>query len=293
MKAQLGDLRRYRETPCAAQPAGASAPPRAFQGREPSTFARTPGVTLRLEQFHRPSELALWRAIRFDGAHSPGFPDRLSRRGWFVRTGCPARRPQPADDRRPSRLVRLPSTSPTSSFPGFPVLTPPAANDSPPTPLPPREPGWTLERGHPPKGSTTHSRPFLGLRLACACRCVAYFARCVFPGQGVFLNTQGYPPKFPSIPRNFPFVHRPCTGWCTGLCTIRPSGRARLVDDGTATRHNRSGDLAAGHLPGQHHHHSLAHVDHHVRLQPSSGAAVSFLRHSPRTETKTGHRYEH
>lgn len=96
MKPELGDLGN-RETPCAAQPAGASAPPRAFQGWEASTIARSSGVTLLFEQFHRPSELALWRAIRFDDAHSPGFPVRLSRRGWLVRPGCPARLPQPAD----------------------------------------------------------------------------------------------------------------------------------------------------------------------------------------------------
>lgn len=77
-----------------------------------------------------------------------------------------------------------------------------------------------------------------------------------------------------------------------------PAGR--LVDDPAATGHNRPHDVAARPHPRQHHHHSLAHVDLHVRLQPSFGAAVSFLRRtSPTTlsattlaETSTS-RHEH
>ena len=201
------------------------------------------------------------------------------------RPGCPARRPQPADLRHPSRLVCLPSTSPTRPFPGFPVPTPRAANDPPPTPLPPREPGWFLERSHSPKESTTRSRPFLGPRLTCACRCVAYFAPGVFPGQAVIFNSQGYPPRQPTIPRSFRFVHRPCTGLCT--CSRQAPGDSTcgLVDDPMVSGHNHRHDVAApSPARGLHHHHSLAHVVIHVRLQPSFGAALSFLGR---------HRHEH
>lgn len=49
-------------------------------------------------------------------------------------------------------------------------------------------------------------------RLACAPRYVAYLRERITPGQGVFLNPQGYPRTFSSIPRNVRVVHRSCTG---------------------------------------------------------------------------------
>ena len=49
-------------------------------------------------------------------------------------------------------------------------------------------------------------------RLACAPRYVAYLRERITPGQGVFLNPQGYPRTFSSIPRFLHFVHRSCTG---------------------------------------------------------------------------------
>ena len=49
-------------------------------------------------------------------------------------------------------------------------------------------------------------------RLACAPRYVAYLRERITAGQGVFLNPQGYPRTFSTIPRNLLFFHRSCTG---------------------------------------------------------------------------------
>ena len=66
-------------------------------------------------------------------------------------------------------------------------------------------------------------------RLACAPRYVAYLREGITPGQGVFLNPQGYPRTFSSIPRNLHVVHRSCTGMSPDL---RPLGSDFV--DGTA-----------------------------------------------------------
>jgi len=57
------------------------------------------------------------------------------------------------------------------------------------------------------------SRP----RSACAARYVVYPRGRETPGQEVFSNPQGYPPKFSSIPRIVRFVHLRYTTSCTGL----------------------------------------------------------------------------
>jgi hypothetical protein len=54
--------------------------------------------------------------------------------------------------------------------------------------------------------------PVIRFRLACAPRYVAYLRERITPGQGVFLNPQGYPRTFSSIPRNVRVFHRSCTG---------------------------------------------------------------------------------
>lgn len=61
------------------------------------------------------------------------------------------------------------------------------------------------------------SRP----RLACAARYESYSRERETPGQGVFLNPQGYPPNFSSIPRNWSVVHLPYTTSCTALSPAR------------------------------------------------------------------------
>jgi len=71
-------------------------------------------------------------------------------------------------------------------------------------------------------------------RLACAPRYVAYLREGITPGQGVFLNPQGYPRTFSSIPRNLFFVHCSCTGMYTDL---RPA-RSDFVDGSPAFRLN-------------------------------------------------------
>jgi hypothetical protein len=73
---------------------------------------------------------------------------------------------------------------------------------------------WRLRR-LPIVAVPTGSRPFLGLRLACARRCDAHSAPCVFPGQEAFFKSQGYPPHFLVIPRNSSAVHRSSTWLCT------------------------------------------------------------------------------
>ena len=54
-------------------------------------------------------------------------------------------------------------------------------------------------------------------RLACAPRYVGYLRERITAGQGVFLNPQGYPRTFSSIPRNLLFFHRSCTGMSPDL----------------------------------------------------------------------------
>ena len=182
-------------------------------GREPSTIDRSPGVTLRSEQCHRPSELALWRAIRFVGASSPGRPVRLRRHGWLARPGCPARPPRPADVVAPVARCAFRSTSPSPSFPGCPVPTSPAANDPPPTPLPPRGPGWTLDRGHSPEGKH-HSleavpRAPVGVRLPVrGLLCLRVSSR----SRGIFRIPRVIHRSTRPSPEVSCFVHRPCTG---------------------------------------------------------------------------------
>jgi hypothetical protein len=219
MRVKLGD-RRKREAPCAAQPAGASAPHRAFQAGTIHLCSIARCYPSFRTECHRPSELALWRAIRFSAPPAP-----VARFGCADVVGSSSPVARSVLSNPPTSSLRLPgalpSTSPARPFPGCPVLTLRAANDPPPIPLPPREPGWTLEQGHFPKGSTTCSRPFLGLRLACACRCVAYCAPRVFPGQEVIFNSQGYPPSGRDIPRSFPVVHCPCTGLCTSCRQVQ------------------------------------------------------------------------
>jgi hypothetical protein len=200
-----------RETPSAALPAGASAPHRAFQGWEPSTSDRSPGVTL------RPIKVIARQSLRSGGRFALSTPPAPVTRfghanGRFLRSGCPVRSSPTCRRLHPGCPEHPVSTTPPPPFPGCPVPTSLAANDPPPTSLPSREPGWISIEATSPKGSTTRSRPFLGPRLACACRCVAYFALPVSPGQAVFLNTQGYPPDVPDIPRSFWFVHHSYTG---------------------------------------------------------------------------------
>jgi hypothetical protein len=67
-------------------------------------------------------------------------------------------------------------------------------------------------------------------RLACAPRYVGYLRGWITPGQGVFLNPQGYPRTFSSIPRNLLVVHRSFTGMSPDL---RPR-RSDFVDGTTA-----------------------------------------------------------
>jgi hypothetical protein len=71
-------------------------------------------------------------------------------------------------------------------------------------------------------------------RLACAPRYDAYLRERITPGQGVFLNPQGYPRSFSPIPRILRFVHRSCT-------EMSPDGRpwrSAFVDAGAALRLN-------------------------------------------------------
>lgn len=78
------------------------------------------------------------------------------------------------------------------------------------------------------RGSPRTSRPFLGLRSACAVRCEAHTAPCVSPGQAVFFKSQGYPPHFPVVPRTSSVVHLSSTPLCTCECTGEgSSGHAR------------------------------------------------------------------
>jgi len=74
--------------------------------------------------------------------------------------------------------------------------------------------------------------PVIRFRLACAPRYVAYLRERITPGQGVFLNPQGYPRTFSSIPRNVRVVHRSCTG-------MSPDSPARAGD--SLTDRTRSG----------------------------------------------------
>ena len=88
-------------------PKPARRPGRLLRGR--STTDRSSGVSLRLDQCHRPSELALRRAIRFSvglagyparpsdrSSSLPGCPVRTLRTAQRLLPGCPARRPRTA-----------------------------------------------------------------------------------------------------------------------------------------------------------------------------------------------------
>ena len=94
-------------------------------------------------------------------------------------------------------------------------------------------------------------------RLACAPRYVAYIRGPITPGQGVFSNPQGYPRKFPPIPRNSGVVHRSCTGKSPDL---RPTG-SDFVDGTAAFRLNG----ADGTTPGHGRDHYVEHVSPRAR----------------------------
>jgi hypothetical protein len=94
-------------------------------------------------------------------------------------------------------------------------------------------------------------------RLACAPRYVAYTRGPITPGQGVFSNPQGYPRKFPSIPRNTGVVHRSCTGKSPDL---RPTGSDFV--DGTAAFGLNGAD---GTTPGHGRDHYVEHVSPRAR----------------------------
>ena len=191
---------------------------------ERSTTARSPSVSLRLDQCHRPSELTLRRAIRFavppcSGSSWPSAPTVP-----IASSGCPVaatlRRAPPS--RSPRRLDH--------------VLTRPRRSPGPSSSAPtssPQSPGasWSSESflprtrfRRPPVRSTLSRRS--RLRAPCAARCKAHCRACVSPGQAVFFNSQGCPPNTPMIPRSFSFVHRPSTS----LSTPDHPRTARWVD---------------------------------------------------------------
>ncbi len=155
------------------RPKPARRPGRLLRGR--STTDRSSGVSLRLDQCHRPSELALRRAIRFSVGF-PGCPARPSDRSSAL-PGCPARSDRTARPPRPGFPLRR-ARPPRRRLPGCPVprlrtLMPlrrrrlPVARSSTPSPRPParppRLPGSSSPAPHrlPREGSSVRIRIFL------------------------------------------------------------------------------------------------------------------------------------
>ena len=140
---------------------------------------------------------------------------------------------------------------------------------APPESPPPREP----EPFSPCSARRFRSEDsVIQFRLACAPRYVAYIRGPITPGQGVFSNPQGYPRKFPSIPRNTGVVHRSCTGKSPDL---RPTGSDFV--DGTAAFGLNGAD---GTTPGHGRDHYVEHVSPRARQ-----AARGRLFCCPRTGT--------
>ena len=82
-----------------------------------------------------------------------------------------------------------------------------------PGPLSPRELGWPAVLRDHHCWQPRFAAPFLELRLACAFRYSASLHQLKFPGQGVFLKSQGYPQTLFTIPRSFSPVHVLHTGF--------------------------------------------------------------------------------
>jgi hypothetical protein len=89
------------------------------------------------------------------------------------------------------------------------------------------DPGGLGSSVGPPEGVLPVSpTPFPEPRSACATRCDSYSARCITPGQAVFSNSQGCPPRNPEVPKSGNDVHREPTGLSTPPA---PTGRSALT----------------------------------------------------------------
>lgn len=265
-------------------------PPRGDSRRGDPLLNDLPALASRPNNFNRPSELTLWRAIRLVRPVVPGCPVPPNPTAGSFRAGFPARPPR---HRRLARR-RNPATwllGAADSLPRLPGSTRRRADHLIPEPacrlVPPVGPpsllptvGWDLAPG-----------PFLGRRLTCAVRCEPHSGPRIVAGQAVFSNSQGCPPKFPVGPQaqavHPPFTHMLTTGLCT--CAVHgASPRPGHVDVRRSVRHNGARD-AADRSP-QHHHHSIAHAGpSHVRCQPPPGAALSFLGPGPTHLTERHH----
>ena len=222
---------RNREAPCAAQPAGASAPHRAFQGGN-----HPPSIDHPVLPFVSTNVIAR-QSLRSGGRFAlPARPAPVAR---FVRADtaefAPTRLPGPSSPTRRRSSPRLPGAPPL----GVHRLgrSPVARFRLRRQRMIPHRPRFRLvnpvgpsTRGHSPKGSTTRSRPFLGLRLACACRCVAHSARPAFArSRGIFESHR--------------VIHRtsPPSPEVSGSSTVRPQPVHRFV-------HSAGAGLAAAWL---------------------------------------------
>ena len=241
---QLGELSRNREAPCAAQPAGAGAPPRAIQRDHPPLLDR-PVLPFVSNKCHRPSELALWRAIPLcRRTPAPVARFGCADIGWLVRARSPGTPSSTRRRRRPSRLVRLPSTSPDlgrSPVARFRLrrqrMTPRPLRFRLVNPVGPSNEA-TPQRGH--HSLEAVPRAPVGVRLPVRRPlCTRRFRQV----KGYF-STHRVIHRHPAIPRSFPVrppsVHRLCT--CSRQ--DRTSGRV-LVDDPTVSGHNDRHDVAA------------------------------------------------
>lgn len=143
----------------------------------------------------------------------------------------PLIRSSPANRLQPIQLLvpqpRLPGSLPSrdrlvATWLPSPLLPSPTARpeDLPaewiiplPNPLSPRELGWPSVPRDDHCWQPRFPAPFLELRLACAFRYSGSLHSPKFPGQGVFLKSQGYPQTFLRIPRSFCSVHLLHTGF--------------------------------------------------------------------------------
>lgn len=265
---------RNRETPCAALPAGASAPHRAVQGWEPSTSDRSPGVTL------RPIKVIARQSLRSGGRFALSTPPAPVTRlghanGRLPRPGCPVR------------------SSPTCrrlhpGYPEHPVSTTPSR----PFPVARFRLRWQRMIPHRPRFRLVNP---VGSRSRPPPQGEALLARGRSSGSGWHALAGASPtllPLFRQVKRYFS-IHRvihqitPPSPEVSGSSTIRAQGdaqlyaqlarqvrriggrRSGLVDDRQSSGHNHRRDVADRHPSRLHHHHSIAHVEH-----PRAPAAV-------------------
>lgn len=132
-----------------------------------------------------------------------------------------------------NRAVGVPCPRPSRNFAarlaGFPAGRATKHGGFMPRPDPLRLVERTRERSATLRGAML-SDPVVRSRLACAFRYVHHSREHETPGQAVFSNPQGYPPKFPAIPRISSFVHRPFTGGCDVFPTVVHRGRGARMN---------------------------------------------------------------